>query len=426
MRVPEIKEFRAPRARIAVAYSSKDRTELTQVTVARLLQETRIDLYWMDGSATDAGKALPLELLSSSPAACQLHQGVVGGPENAIVYSLLTLEKAGYDFVILMENDVALDEGWLDAMLDAHAAAQADGFNVGAVSVRVHIRRVLSDNGRYGLLFNAGGGFLALTPRAIGVVLDNYRTGTNFELRDHFLYLTGIDLLPTWELRRDSQATLSGDWMFDVMLYLHGMVVASPPISYARNIDPTYLQVGKGVFVDRPEDQLAVAKNRLTRPEQIRKVAYPKFRCERSPTGRDLVAVQNLNFAHPAIGGDGPVRFSEGWARKWLQVVGPWCITGTGKVSIDVYGRSGISVLFFGEKDGALVRVSGDNGAVFGEAKIEPGSFIETGLPKPPADSLTIHLQVTSGSVGIVGLCVEPCASAYYLNARPSLDYLLF
>ena len=87
----EIVRYRLPRARVAVAYSTKDRTEQTRLTVAPLIDDPNIDLYWFDGSTTDLGRQLPFELCPDHTAICEVHQGVVGGPDCAIMHALQTL-----------------------------------------------------------------------------------------------------------------------------------------------------------------------------------------------------------------------------------------------------------------------------------------------------------------------------------------------
>ena len=55
----EIKALAPPKHTIAFAYSSKDRVALSRQTIAPLLAGEGYDIYWIDGSKTDEGKALP-------------------------------------------------------------------------------------------------------------------------------------------------------------------------------------------------------------------------------------------------------------------------------------------------------------------------------------------------------------------------------
>ena len=331
---PDIVQYRPPQARIAVAYSSKDRVQQTRLTIARLIDDPRLDLYWFDGSATEAGRDLPLELCAGRTAVCAVHRGVVGGPDSAIMYALETLRPHAYDLVILIENDVVLQEGWYEAMHAAISRAEGAGFKVGAATVRVLAKRVLSFNDDYCLMLNSGAGFIALTPAAVDIVLAHYRTLDGAEFIRHFRSATGIDVTGTVEFELSQR--LSVDWLFDLILYLHGYVSAAPPVTFATILnDAGYPD---SVWVSAMGQHLPQVHSRLTRPEQIRQAAFPFFQFQKSPlSDRLLVGCHQLlvgvNSLDGHLAGAGERRLAAN------LVAGAWAVRAAG-FRRDQRGRS--------------------------------------------------------------------------------------
>ena len=98
--------------RIAIAFSTCDRVELSRQSIEPLLKHP-FDLFWFDGSKTDEGKALFLEE-GMAAGVKMVHQKVTGGSGAAIVYGLTTMLKHPnqYELVGLCENDVVLPHDW--------------------------------------------------------------------------------------------------------------------------------------------------------------------------------------------------------------------------------------------------------------------------------------------------------------------------
>ncbi len=74
--------------RVAIAFNTCDRTELTKRSIDPLLQPGKFDLHWCDGSRTQEGKDFPRQYDGQ---VYQFHTDVRGGSGPAIVYALTTL-----------------------------------------------------------------------------------------------------------------------------------------------------------------------------------------------------------------------------------------------------------------------------------------------------------------------------------------------
>jgi hypothetical protein len=423
----EIVRYRAPHARIAVAYSTKDRIEQTKITVAPLLGAPDIDLYWFDGSATDPGRRLPFELCpfeqhlgQANTAICEVHLGVVGGPDCAILYALQTLRQRSYEFVMLIENDVLLADGWYAAMRTAIERAAAAGFKVGAATVRLFAQRVLSFNDDYCLMLNSGAGCIALRPEAIDILLAHYRTLDAREFFRHVRWLTGIDASATMDIT--STQPLCVDFIFDLILYLHGYVVAAPPTTFAHTIDQSALAARP---VRSVADHLAAAQARSVRPEQIRNVPYRFFRFQQSPRSeRLLIGCHQLQIGVNSSEAAAPVRAEGNWRRTWRQGLGPFGLLGTGEISVQAWGPT-VGLLFLTGDTPSRICLSGSDGSRSPEYVLEPSMTID--FPLWEAEDTRIRarsLHVASGEVCLVGLTVSATALSHYARSQPSIDHL--
>lgn len=420
-----VTSFRERRSPIAVAYSTKDRVDLTRATAGRLLAEDRIDLVWFDGSATPEGRALPGELMPGHAAATALHHGVVGGPDSAILYALLTLREAGYRWIVLIENDILLDEGWFDALFAAVAAAERDGFRVGGASCRVIANRVLSANGDYALLFNAGAGFLALTHEAAGLVIENYRTVDSLELARLFLNLTGltVDCWSNPDATGPSRLLLSADWMFDAALYMHGLVVACPPATVARNIDPG----DRTIVVEGVEDHRPGVRGALAQASQLRRMTRPDVRFQRSASsGLPIVGCHHLRLGGLGADPGALLSLTGDWKRRWLQHYGPFELFGSGSLTIALLDAP-LMLLVHARDGAAVLELTGSSGAtqvVTVDPPADPLPIAEIGLDPFGQRRGAVTVRVTSGTIGWIGLCMEHELIPYYAKAQPDFDFL--
>lgn len=427
-----ITRFRDKRSSIAVGFSSKDRVSSSRKTVERLLDQDGIDLFWFDGSTTPEGRDLPGQLMPGRPAAVAMHHGVVGGPDSAILYALMTLREAGYGWIVLIENDVLLEEGWLDALFSAVEAAERDGFRVGGASCRVMAERVLSFNGTYSLLFNAGAGFIALTREGVDHVIRNYRTLDTAELVRRLLDLTGVDVSRWWAAGGDERGTLllCADWMFDLALYSHGLVVAAPPVTFARHMD----HGNEAAFVTLADQHPEGARGALVRGADLRRVVMPNVRFGRwRGSDRVLVGVQHLRLGRPedgvkdgaTNGADSPVIVSGDWARRWLQFCGPFELFGTGSLSVELFDAP-LSLVLHARQGKAVVEVtaSGTTALVEIDPAPTPLPLAELSLETVGPRRGRVTVSVRSGAVGVVGLAMAPELTPYFANPAPDAGFL--
>ncbi len=412
-----IVRYRPRRARVAVAYSTKDRVELTRETVAGLLDHPDIDLYWFDGSKTEAGLALPLDLCPGHLAPCEVHRGIVGGPDRAIMYALETLRTYAYDLVILIENDVLLLDGWFGALQASIRCGQAAGFKVGGASLRVVAERVLSFNDDYCLLINSGAGCIALTPAAVDVVLANCRTTDTAEIFDRFQSLTGIQLTPPG--KPTGWHPLCADWLFDLMLYLHGYVVTAPPVSYVRMLDGY-----PWVFVTDPQHSLQQRQSLVTRPDQIQTLAYKSFRFQKSPlSDRLLIGCHHLRIGVGDDTAPASVRATGHWRREWVQGVGPFALVGLGQITVELHGST-IGFFMEGGATGAELHLADLNGSPRFAAIVGPGTMTEIIIDPVAFPDHGAMLKVASGECRLIGVTAPPTLLPFYANGWPSVDHL--
>jgi hypothetical protein len=418
----EVVRRRAARARIAVAYSTKDRPALTRQTVAPLLDDPDIDLYWFDGSSTAEAQALARELAHAGSAVCALHLGVVGGPDCAILHALGTLQPLGYDLVILIENDVQVGEGWLGAMLAAMRRATEAGFRVGGASARIINRRVLSCNDGYCLLLGTGAGLFAFTPEAVALVLENYRTTDGGELIRHFNALTGIDVAGTVQFGPDQMC--SADCLFDLLLYLHGMVVAGPVLSSARNIAPEDGPLQReAVVVTEAAQHLPELVGVLTRPDRIRVPPFVLARFQPSRfSPRLLIGCHALTVC---VGGgppSAPVRLDGAWRRSWVQMLGPFALAGSGRIRLAVHGAS-VGVLLYAGEGPVELMVSGPGG-YRATSVLLAKTAVEFALQAEQFGMRDAVISVLAGEVRLVGVTAEAGMVGYYARAVSGIGHL--
>ena len=116
--------------RVAVAYLTKDRCELSEQSIQSLLNHP-IDIFLCDGSTTEEGKAFPYSIANSQAnfeARIFVHSDVRGGPDAAVAYALTTMLKGGdYEYVGLVENDVLLHPDWFGPTMALFDRGRADG-----------------------------------------------------------------------------------------------------------------------------------------------------------------------------------------------------------------------------------------------------------------------------------------------------------
>jgi hypothetical protein len=230
--------------RVAIAFSSKDRVDLTKRTIEPLLQPDKFDLYWCDGSLTEEGQAFHDNHHMIGP---KYYPALFGGSCRYIVFALTQMLKTEdntrapdgfkinlakgeqsltyppqYDYVALVENDVLLDPDWFEPTMALFEQGKADGLKVGAVSARCYEDRILIQRPDYAIMHNLGAGAIIFTREAAELILQTYRTGWTTENRRIFSMLSGIDIGSYWAFR-GGEHPLVADWSWDHILASHGL-----------------------------------------------------------------------------------------------------------------------------------------------------------------------------------------------------------
>jgi len=201
--------------KLAIGYSTKDEIELTKQTLPRVSKKA--DIFWADGSMTDEGAALPSQLGITA-------QRVTGGADAALAWKLSTLLASpnNYTHIALLENDVLLDEDWFEPTFALFEKGKQDGLEVGAVSARSYVDRVLIQRSGYGVMHNLGAGFIVFTREAAEIVLRTFRTNWWPDNVRLFAQLSGIDLR-TYAAFRGNEQWVTTDWGWEAQLARHGL-----------------------------------------------------------------------------------------------------------------------------------------------------------------------------------------------------------
>jgi hypothetical protein len=224
-------------ATTGVIYSTKNRCHLSVQTAPAALSESDCDGFWLDGSDTTEGREFPLSVADRLPALREIHRGVVGGPDRAIIYGLSYLLARGYKYLALVENDVLLTPGWLPTAIRAMERAAADGLRVGAATVRTFDRRILFVRPGYAVMFHIGAGMIVLTREAAEALLATYRSTSAIEISHVCRKMTQGDISRIWEPGMMEGYLYSADWFFDLALMQLGFASVGTLPALAYNID---------------------------------------------------------------------------------------------------------------------------------------------------------------------------------------------
>lgn len=228
--------------KVAIAYLTKDRVELTKQSALSLLEGVHaghFHMFWMDGSSTKEGEDLAWSL--GYPTAVG-YWNICGGPGAAMVCALATLldHPENYTHVGLCENDVLLGSDWFEPTLALFDRGRSDGLAVGAVSARAYEDRVLLQRDGYAVCHNLGAGQILLTREAAHLVLEHYRSGWTVDNRRIFQRLAGVDIANYWAFGPQAHF-LTADWHFEAVLAAHGMVALAltpSPVEMIGQVPP--------------------------------------------------------------------------------------------------------------------------------------------------------------------------------------------
>lgn len=309
--------------RTAIAFSTKDRVELTKQSAPPLLAGARdgqYDMLWVDGSNTEAGERIAHELGNTTPNTI-VHHNIRGGADSAIVYALSTLlaHPAHYDVLGIAENDVLVPTNWFAGCARFFETCRADGLEVGAVAPRAYEDRILLQRDGYAVMHNTGAGVVLLTRQAAKLILANYRNAWTMENRRIFCMLSGIDIGRYWAFR-GAQQFLTVDWAFDAILARHGLASVAPVPQIAEMIgqDPPLAEQGLKL-ANQPFELLRDDKAFELFVERTRAVREGRLTIPGGPVHQN--GPQTF-FSHqiPALGG----AYKGDWRLRWAQGFGPF------------------------------------------------------------------------------------------------------
>jgi hypothetical protein len=247
--------------KLALSLLTCDKPELVAQSCKPLIEAAtanRLHLFVVDGSTNPNNEKLIWEM--TWPAG-HMHANIRGGAGAAIVYALTMMlqHEENYSHVALCESDVLLHSGWLDC-LDLFERGRAEGLEVGAVSARCFIDRVLIQKDNFAITHNTGAGMIVLTRAAAKIVLDTFRTPWTSDNRRVFSQLCGIDIAAFWAFRANEHY-LTADWHWDAALAAHGLAslarTPSPVEMIGQNppLAEQGLEIATGPVEERRDDK---------------------------------------------------------------------------------------------------------------------------------------------------------------------------
>jgi hypothetical protein len=392
----------ATAATTGVIYSTKNRCELSARTAPGALSESDCDGFWLDGSDTIEGREFPHSLADRLPALREIHRGVDGGPDRAIVYGLSYLLARGYKYLALVENDVLVTPEWLPAAISAMQRASADGLRVGAATVRTFDRRILFVRPGYAVMFNIGAGMIVLTREAAEAVLATYRSTSGREISRVCRKMTQGEISQICEPALREEYRYGADWFFDCALMQLGFASVGALPAMARNIDGDHAAAlgVRPVSEAQPAAGLDPSLFRIYR----RNLWWAAQTADAVGYCFDPQLDRFIVFSHQLTS----TAYSGEWQAKWQQSFGPFELqpTNAGDALRWQLVSGSCDVVFRATDENKRVRITAGGSA---NDFIHPraGSF-SVRVPDAGRESLPIEVQVDPG-VAIGGiLFTEP------------------
>jgi hypothetical protein len=237
----QIKTLRPKENKIAIAFSSKGRFDLTDKTLIPLLAHD-VDVFWIDGTPPGPERDKSFEFYECFSGLKEIHRNVGGGPDAAIQYALNHLYLLGYEYIGLLENDVLLQPGWFEKTMGLF---DTPGLDVGAVSARCLQNRILKPMNGFAIMSNVGAGNIIFRREMAQLILWNYLQPQLWMLQMVFDHKTGIPYpIPTAVKRRENwqahlpAVVMSCDWWFEAVMLAHDHYTLAPTPSMAIDLDP--------------------------------------------------------------------------------------------------------------------------------------------------------------------------------------------
>jgi hypothetical protein len=405
--------------KVAIAFLTKDRVELSKRSIVPLLQPDKFDLFWIDGSNTVAG----IDLLSLDIKA-KVHANVKGGADPAVAYALTEMLKHDYTHIGLVENDTLLHADWLGPTMALFERGATEGLSVGAASARCYVDRILCQRDGYALMHNLGWGMQILTREAATLTLKHFRTAWTLENRRVFAQLSGIDIGSYWAFKAGTH-WLTPDWHNDAVLASHGLaslaLVPSPVEMIGQR--PPLAEQGLKLAIEAVEDRrndeaFSIFAHRTgCIRDGLADNGIPKIRY-RDDTGVEYVFAHQLDSLSGA-------QWSGDWRLKWSPGFGGFAAKGTAVGGLMVGGAScGDSITTFECYISGPVRFLVMGGEKGGQVQVEDlkSKYVVRPTLLPEASSQMtqvmipavvswrpVRLTVLSGTATFYGLqCSEP------------------
>lgn len=400
----------------AIAFLTKDRVELSRQSVEPLLQPDKFDLFWIDGSASEKGRELPLNYAN-----VDINSNVRGGAGAAIVFALsqMLASSKEYTHVGLIENDVLCDPDWFDRTFGLFQRGLEDGLQVGAVTARCYEDRVLFQRDGYAVLHNTGAGLILFSRPAARLVLDHFRSGWTTDNRRVFCQLSGVDIGPFWAFRGGDHQ-LVADWHFDTVLAAHGyaslaltpspvqMIGQDPPLAQQGLTIVTAKTLAAELFIDPRFPQYCDSLSRI-REGKLRINVETKFQQQQADSGSSWIYLPHQLHM---IGGE----FTGDWRFKEMRAFGEFgWVSGPREIkdenmppegwwsafSVPVYGNA--MLLVSGGKNGGTIHVKDESSGYEVEPYVPPEGENQQCLQIPlPA---TVSMRTIRATFKAPGLC---------------------
>lgn len=359
----------------AIAFLTKDRTELSRRTIEPLVDLPGVDLWVFDGSDTPAGRQFALDC-----PAMEFHtrHNVRGGPDAAVVYALTTLlQQERYNYVGLVENDVLLDQGWFGPVRALFDRGRAEGLEVGAVSARAYEDRVLIQRDGYAVMHGLGWGMQIMTAYAATLALKHFRTCFTTENRRLFTRLTGSDIGTYWAFRTNEHM-LCADWGNDRVLAAHGLASLALTPSPVEMIGQKPSLADQGLkLVDRTDGDRGKDRfrNYVEATRQIRggELAIPCPIRFRGDDGTETIFAHQLRTL---VGAE----FTGNWKLRWHQGFGPfaWQAVKHGDIT-QAWGQSTFECMLAGPAE--IIVTGGEKGGRVQVEDLASGYIVRPVLP---------------------------------------------
>jgi hypothetical protein len=384
--------------KLAIAYSTKDRVELTEQTFP-ILRDGQHALFWCDGSTTYEGRAF---FFKNSAYTTHPPSHVTGGADTAIAWKLskMLALPANYTHIGLLENDVLLDPDWLEPTFELFEKGKADGLDVGAVSPRSYVDRVLIQRDGYAVMHNTGAGVVIFTREAAEIVLRSFRTHWWPDNVRLFAQISGIDLR-TYAAFRGQEQFVTTDWGWEAQLARHGLAsLALTPakVQMIGQVPPLAeqgLQLTMGAVSHLWRDDLfKVYRDNLAAIRQHRVKLDGLNIIHRDASGGQLFFPHQLGYLVGA-------KWAGTLALKWTNGYGPFAYrAGPGGASLSVRISSSCCFLVSGGAVGSKVTVEDTrSGFKFApDLPPEADNPISISVPGGPVPR-TVTMDMSEGAV---------------------------